>query len=380
MNPRSALLWRLPGLALWRRVGLALWLVAVGCRSAAPVPLLGYSPLVAGTARLLPACPVLGTENADLGSPWMAVYEYPRSDPAGVVLLVHGLGTNAHLWDLPGFGGLAPRLWQEGYAVFSVDHSSASRRGCPSSRAVANQGEGLESLAAHLGSLLIELGRRFPGRPLFAIGHDMGGTALYLAAGAKEVPIQGVVGIAAPLSTVQGTRAQAAVLEQARRYQDAGVDWEYLGHLQPEGFPAHGDLERALLFRSLPPARKAAFYRFATAPLPDALLSSLNESGPSPLPTRALLDGLSARPELAVLVLLSPSDGLCPPWQADPATLGLRRTNIQRLYFTRANGHEMEYSHFDLLLHPAAAGDVFPAVLSFLAAARRSPRQNLDKH
>jgi hypothetical protein len=69
---------------------------------------------------------------------------------------------------------------------------------------------------------------------------------------------------------------------------------------------------------------------------------------------------------LPLLAIVSPSDGLAPPWQADPAALGARWPGLTRRYLTRANGASREYGHLDLVLCPEAAAEVAEYALDWL--------------
>ena len=90
----------------------------------------------------------------------LRVRQYPQIEARGIVLLVHGLGSNGKVWNLPGLGGLAGELWRAGFLVYSMEDNLPY----PS----------LTQRARDLGTLLTQLSARHPGRPLYGIGHDLG--------------------------------------------------------------------------------------------------------------------------------------------------------------------------------------------------------------
>ncbi len=270
------------------------------------------------------------------------------------MVLVHGLGTNAELWDLPGRGGLAPELWRAGFEVYSLDWSGAA--------------VSLDLLTERIGGALARIRAAAAQRPLFAIGHGIGGTALYEIAAAEPESVAGLVQLSAPLTFDGRTAAFAALLRAPEHLGAASVTWAQLRdlHLLPST-AADGSFERTLLF-SAPLAKvRELFYDHVDAPTSRVLLASL-----APLAESEAIrpGGLAARlakhPALPMLVFVAPGDGLAPPWQCDPAVLDLRRDNIERHYLTRANGTAGEYNHLDLLLHPDASREVFPAVIDWL--------------
>ncbi len=225
----------------------------------------------------------------------------------GVVVLVPGAGTDARV-----YAPLARSLVREGYEVRALDdHRDLPRR-------------------------LTEAAR--PGLPLYAVGLDLGGTALYRAA--PDVPaLSGVVGVGAPVAFGGASRAlRAAIAERPR-------SWSAL----PER-----------LGRVLVGVQPAA------APLDLSRWAGLDGGRPVPVPVA--LDALARRPDLPVLVVMSPTDALAPPWACDPAAFGVRRRNIERVRVTRGNGFSREYRHLELLLHRAAPGEVFPIIEGWLAA------------
>jgi len=282
-----------------------------------------------------------------------AVYTYPVEDPDGVVLLVHGLGTNAHVWSLPD-GGLAAELWHEGFTVYSLDFNGGGE--CLGATA-----QSLAEIETSITQVAAALKARHPSLPLWGIGFDIGGTTLARAAAREGSALAGVALFGAPLSFGGASRAFLALLE---------TDSPSFGRVRkrvPPEFATGSTFEEVLLSRSLSPEKWERFYDTATAPIPPGLAADLLSRANTDVPTRSgIIDGLAGRPSLPVLVIIATADGMAPNWQVDPATFGLRRDNITRRYLTKANGTAVEYNHLDMLLHPEAEDDVWEEVVDWL--------------
>ena len=236
-----------------------------------------------------------------------------------VVVLIPGVGTDGRVFDRTG-ASLVDGLRRAGHQVVVLD----DHRDVPADlRAVA---------ASH------------PGAPLYAVGLDLGGTAAYLAA--PEVgALRGGVGIGAPVAFGGATDAMRYVFARAPpTWADAPPRVREV--LLGAGWSAETTLPRV--------------------PLDVGRWARLD--GGRPVPEPYALEALNARPDLRVLVLTAPADGVAPPWACDPAGFGLLRENVARVWVTRANDFSMEYRHLDLLLHPRAPGEIHPLIEDWLDA------------
>jgi acylglycerol lipase len=136
-------------------------------------------------------------------------------DPAGVVVLVHGLhehgGRYAHV---------AQRLARAGYASYAVDHPGHGR-----SPGVRGNIGSMAGTVAGVGRLVTLAADRHPGAPLFVYGHSLGGLiALQYLTGAPDERIRGAVVSAPALDTGAATRVQQAVAPVLSRVlPDLGV-------------------------------------------------------------------------------------------------------------------------------------------------------------
>ncbi len=306
------------------------------------VPLQGtYPDLVVAGDSIQPDLPV--------------VYGYPVKSPKAVVVLVHGLGTRAALWDLPETGRLARRVWRAGYAVYTLDLNFSE---APDSLAVTRQ---------NLRHVLQAISRTHREQKLFGIGHDIGGTLLYQILADSNSQLDGLIGVGAQVGFGGYSKAVQALLDAAETKSE--LMWPMLDSVTiSKSSPGDVSVSELLLSSSLPEKTRMAFYGKALSRIPSTLLqeiSALGKAEPVPVldPVLALHRNQITEP---VLAIMAPSDGLAPPWQCDPGSFGLGKESMRAVYLTRANGESMEYNHLDMLLHPVASREVFPLVMDWL--------------
>ncbi len=89
----------------------------------------------------------------------------PEQAVKAVVLVVHGLGEHGGR-----YAHVAERLVAEGCAVYAIDHRGHGRSGGP--RGFVDR---FANMVADLDQLVVKLANEFRGRPLFMLGHSMGG-------------------------------------------------------------------------------------------------------------------------------------------------------------------------------------------------------------
>lgn len=306
--------------------------------------------LASFACQSLPA-PVAMTGPQAPGLP-MQVERWPQETPGDAVVLVHEVGLKSAVWSAEEGMGLVNALWKAGLQVFAVEFDT------PSS---------LQSLAADLTTTLSGLREMFPTSRWFVIGHGLGGTAAYLAA-SQGAPLAGLVALGAPLTFGGSTAAFRALLERAREVgSESAPSWSSVRDeaLIPTT-ALLGGAERMVITTGWPEEHRDAFYRQAVGTLPAALLGQLRDAAQATLPTSPEFFPGLRRALMTMLIITAPADGLAPPWQCDPFTLGLRRNTIERVYLTRANGTETEYNHMDLVWHPNARREVLPLVVDWL--------------
>ena len=117
----------------------------------------------------------------------------PGVDPRAVVLLSHGLAEHSGR-----YAHVADRLAASGYAIYAVDHRGHGRSSGRRSLVdrIDNAVEDLHSLSG----LAV---RAHPGRPVFLIGHSMGGAIAAAYALKYQAELAGLV-LSAPALVIEG--------------------------------------------------------------------------------------------------------------------------------------------------------------------------------
>ena len=339
-----------------RAMGAALVLL-VGCATAlVPIqPELSYLSTREGEATLVKL------EGVEALSDFrgLLVHGYPAEGPRAVVVFVHGLGTNARIWDLPEVGGLARRVWRSGYGVYTVDMVGLEDE--------ASAEAPYKVRKNRLGQLLSILSKRHPGVPLLGVGHDIGGTLLYHLASETGSPLAGVVGLSAPVAFGGYSKAVTQLLNAPAELGRATLHWPELDSLGgSQRLANEATLTELLLTTELPSRERRLFFTQALEPMSRSFLESIARRGHQKhVPT---LDPVfrGERRHIPILAIMAPSDGLAPPWQCDWKGLGVNDVQIERLFLTRSNGNAIEYNHLDMVLHPRASREVHPKIMDWI--------------
>ena len=116
----------------------------------------------------------------------------PDSDPTAVVVLAHGASEHSGRYDWVG-GELATR----GLALFALDHRGHGRSEGP--RALVDR---MDNVVADLDLLVDEPAARFAGKPLFLLGHSMGGAVALSYAIRHQDRLDGLI-LSAPLAALE---------------------------------------------------------------------------------------------------------------------------------------------------------------------------------
>jgi len=123
------------------------------------------------------------------------------------VLLVHGFGQNRYAWHLPS-RSLANHLARAGFDVYNLDlrgHGRSRALGGRRSRGV------FDYVDEDLPVAVEEVRRHAGGRPIFLVGHSLGGLISYAAAPALGEPVAGIVTIGAPYHFTRGSPSLTAI-------------------------------------------------------------------------------------------------------------------------------------------------------------------------
>jgi polyhydroxyalkanoate synthase len=123
------------------------------------------------------------------------------------VLLVHGFGQNRYAWHLPS-RSLANALAASGYDVFNVDlrgHGRSRDLGARRPRSVDDY------VREDLPSAIDEISLLSGGRPVWLLGHSLGGLVSYAAAPRLAGAVAGIVSIGSPYHFARGSLSLSAI-------------------------------------------------------------------------------------------------------------------------------------------------------------------------
>jgi len=128
------------------------------------------------------------------------------------VLLIHGFGQNRYAWHLPS-RSLVNHLARAGFDVFNVD-----LRGHGRSRHLSDErARGVDDYVTRdLPAAIGEVRRLSGGRPVYLVGHSLGGLVAYACAPLLEGAIAGIVSIGSPYHFTRGSPILGALSVVAR--------------------------------------------------------------------------------------------------------------------------------------------------------------------
>jgi polyhydroxyalkanoate synthase subunit PhaC len=133
--------------------------------------------------------------------------EVDGRDAKPAVLLVHGFGQNRYAWHLPS-RSLANHLARSGFDVYNLDlrgHGRSRALGGKKSRGV------FDYVDEDLPIAVEEVKRHTEGRPVFLVGHSLGGLISYAAAPALNGAVAGIVTIGSPYHFTRGSPSLTAI-------------------------------------------------------------------------------------------------------------------------------------------------------------------------
>ena len=135
------------------------------------------------------------------------------------VLLVHGFGQNRYAWHLPA-RSVANYFARAGFDVFNLDlrgHGRSRHFGARPPRSVDDY------IAEDLPIAVEEVQSLSGGRPVFLVGHSLGGLVSYAAAPSLAGAVGGVVSIGSPYHFTRGSLSLQAVALLFEGLRRAGV-------------------------------------------------------------------------------------------------------------------------------------------------------------
>ncbi|MFI5230465.1 MAG: alpha/beta fold hydrolase [Gemmatimonadales bacterium] len=160
-----------------------------------------------------------------------------RADRAPIILYLHG-GPGSALGIVAFRAYVGPAL--ESAALVAYLH----QRGVMRSPDVADSTQTIENHIADADSAVAYLARRYPGRPIFLLGHSWGGLLATKVAAGRPAHVAGVILVSAPFDMASNERASYdATLAWARRvHNDTAVK-----ALSDLGAPPYQALEQQLV-------------------------------------------------------------------------------------------------------------------------------------
>jgi len=163
--------------------------------------------------------------------------EWAGADPRATVVLVHGLGSSSHIWDLVG-----PLLARDGFRVVALDQRGHGESDQP------DQGYDFRSIVADLSGFMEAIGIAGPG---VMVGHSWGASVLLHVAVARPDRAAGIVlvdgGTASP-----GERWSWEETETRLRPPDIdGLQWTDLHQRMSRNNGAYADPRAEAVGRSL---------------------------------------------------------------------------------------------------------------------------------
>ena len=138
---------------------------------------------------------------------WVGTGETKGDGTRAPVLLIHGFGQNRYAWHLPS-RSLANYLARAGFDVFNLDlrgHGRSRQLGTKRSRGVEDY------VLEDLPSAVDEVSALSGNRPIFLVGHSLGGLVSYAAAPALTGAIAGIASIGSPYHFTRGSLSLGAI-------------------------------------------------------------------------------------------------------------------------------------------------------------------------
>jgi pimeloyl-ACP methyl ester carboxylesterase len=123
------------------------------------------------------------------------------------LLLIHGFGQNRYAWHLPS-RSFVNHLAREGFDVFNLDlrgHGRSRHLGARRSRGVEDY------VLEDLPSAVEEVRALSGGRPVWLVGHSLGGLVSYAAAPMLTGAVAGIVSIGSPYHFTRGSLSLTAI-------------------------------------------------------------------------------------------------------------------------------------------------------------------------
>ena len=256
------------------------------------------------------------------------------------VLVVGNPGISPLLFDIPGYGGLAPYLQNAGYDVWVLDWKDLAKK------------SGLADLSRWAGHAIRHVGRD---EGVTVVAHGLGGVAVVMSEAADHV--NRYVFLATPGNLGKPLEPVAALHEH---------EWTQAHTLS--------DVRPALADHSTGNVLEALLWNFGTLPVDAEKLTRLfTPVGPALLNELAVavgrggwgkgFEGNLADIGVPVTVLVGQTDAVAPPWQSYAVYENVGTETRFYRFFSRALGERREYGHLSMIVGDDAVREVYPFIL-----------------
>jgi polyhydroxyalkanoate synthase subunit PhaC len=307
-----------------------------------------------------------------------------RGDPGGTlatVLLVHGYGQNRYAWHLP-LRSMSNYLARNGFDVFNLDlrgHGRSAHLGAK--RPMAPADYALEDLP----TAIAQVQRLTSDRPVFLVGHSLGGLVSYAATPRLSGAVAGMVTLGSPYHFLQGARGLARIgsligMVEKRGAQllerDLAMELRLFGELVRNfrvfvesplyPLPFRGYYPRNLEPDVLSQHMALAMDMGSVRVMREMFRSARQRAGRSDVPggLEGFGEAFEAMRDVPLLVIAGSEDDLAPP--ASVRTAFERSSAVDKTYRTFPAGH------IDLLVGRDAPLTIWPLVASWIGNRARS--------
>ncbi len=289
------------------------------------------------------------------------------------VLLIHGYGQNRYTWHLPS-RSFSNHLAQAGFDVFNLDLRGHGR----SRHLGARRPNHITDFVREDVPAAVDEVRRLSGnRPVFLVGHSLGGLVSYAAAGPLNGAVAGVATLGSPYLFTQGSwplRMLSGAMLALDRRSSFGQ-----GAVGLKGFGEAMRLARVFVESPIFPLPIRGFARGSMeAAVLDQHMSLAMDSGSIAVLRNMFLDAAEARQRghrlgglygyagtfealnLPLLVIAGAEDDIAPPASVEPAFRFSRALDKTYRIFPRG--------HIDLVIGRDSPSTVWPLLEGWLRA------------
>lgn len=296
------------------------------------------------------------------------------------VLLLHGYGQNHYAWHLPA-RSFANYLAINGYDVFNLDLRGHGRSRHLGARPPKNLAEYVRE---DVPAALEEIHRLSSPRPVYLIGHSLGGLISYAAAPALGDAVAGVVTLGSPYHFTRGSRFLAIfgtamlTLDRTLSLGHGLVPLRHLAEVMRLArvfvesplfpLPIRGYEPKSLEWRVLGQHMSLAMDRGSVAVMRNLFLRAAEARASGH--RLGVLYGFASAFEAAdipLLIIAGDRDGLAPPDSVRPAYVRSHSSDKTYRVFPRG--------HIDLLVGRETPLTIWPLILAWLNTRVRRARE-----